>query len=97
MKIHRIDHVGVVVHDLSAAKAFFLDLGLELLGEWDVQGGWIVDRVIGLDNVKNAAAMLGVPGGQATIELIQFFTPSDEVGTSSRAIAVQGKRQGKAS
>jgi catechol 2,3-dioxygenase-like lactoylglutathione lyase family enzyme len=80
MKIHRIDHVGVVVHDLPAAKAFFLDLGLEVLGEWKVEGEWLVDRVIGLDNVKNAAVMLGVPGGQATIELIQFFTPSDQAG-----------------
>ena len=80
MKIHRIDHVGVVVHDLPAAKSFFLDLGLEVLGEWEVEGEWLVDRVIGLDNVKNAAAMLGVPGGQATIELILFFAPSDEGG-----------------
>lgn len=33
MKIQRIDHVGVVVRDLAAAKAFFIDLGLEVLGE----------------------------------------------------------------
>jgi len=80
MKIHRIDHVGAGVQDLPAAKSFFLDLGLEVLGEWEVEGEWLVDRVIGLENVKNAAVMLGVPGGQATIELIQFFTPSDEAG-----------------
>ena len=70
MKIHRIDHVGVVVQDLPAAKAFFLDLGLEVLGEWEVEGEQSVDRVIGLDGVKNAAVMLGAPGGQATIELL---------------------------
>jgi catechol 2,3-dioxygenase-like lactoylglutathione lyase family enzyme len=80
MKIHRLDHVGVVIHDLPTAKAFFLDLGLEVLGEWEVEGEWLVDRVIGLENVKNAAVMLGVPGGQATIELIQFLTPADEGG-----------------
>jgi catechol 2,3-dioxygenase-like lactoylglutathione lyase family enzyme len=45
-----------------------------------VEGEWLVDRVIGLDNIKNAAVMLGVPGGQATSELIQFFTPADEGG-----------------
>jgi catechol 2,3-dioxygenase-like lactoylglutathione lyase family enzyme len=33
MKIHRIDHAGVIVNDLPAAKAFFLDLGLEMMGE----------------------------------------------------------------
>ena len=38
MKIHRIDHVGVIVSDLSAAKAFFLDFGLEVQGEGEVEG-----------------------------------------------------------
>jgi catechol 2,3-dioxygenase-like lactoylglutathione lyase family enzyme len=79
MKIQRIDHVGVIVNDLAAAKAFFLDLGLEVQGEGEVEGEW-VDRVTGLDNVKNAVVMLRVSGGQANIELVQFFTPSDEGG-----------------
>jgi catechol 2,3-dioxygenase-like lactoylglutathione lyase family enzyme len=25
MKVHRIDHVGVIVNDLAAAKAFFFE------------------------------------------------------------------------
>ena len=70
MKIQGIDHVGVIVNNLAAAKAFFLDLGLEVLGAWEVEGERVVDRVIGLDNVRNAAVMLGVPGGQANIELV---------------------------
>ncbi len=76
MKVQCIDHVDVIVNNLAAAKAFFLDLGLEVLGEWEVEG----DRVIGLDNVKNAAVILEVPGGQTTIELVQFITPADESG-----------------
>lgn len=32
MKIHRIDHVGIIVEDLAAAKAFFLELGLNAAG-----------------------------------------------------------------
>src|SRR6266508_1570318 len=80
MKIQGIDHVGIIVNNLAAAKAFFLDLGLEVLGEWEVEGERVVDRVIGLDNVKNAAVMLGVTGGQTTIELVQFLTPADEGG-----------------
>jgi len=40
MKIHRIDHVGVIVKDLSATKEFFLDFGLELLWEGEVDGKW---------------------------------------------------------
>jgi catechol 2,3-dioxygenase-like lactoylglutathione lyase family enzyme len=40
MTIRRIDHVGVIVNDLPAAKAFFLDFGLEVLGErsWKASG-----------------------------------------------------------
>jgi catechol 2,3-dioxygenase-like lactoylglutathione lyase family enzyme len=38
MKVHRIDHVGIIVNDLPAAKAFFLDLGLEMMGEGEVEG-----------------------------------------------------------
>ncbi len=38
MKVHRIDHVGIVVNDLPAAKKFFLDLGLNVLGETEVKG-----------------------------------------------------------
>ena len=37
MKIQRIEHIGVVVNDLAAAKAFFLDLlDSEVQGEGEV-------------------------------------------------------------
>ena len=77
MKIHRIDHVGVIVNDLSAAIAFFLDLGLEVQGEGALEGAWL-DRIVGLSNVRTAFAMLRTPDGQATIELIKYHTPSDD-------------------
>jgi len=79
MKIHRIDHVGVIVDDLPAAKAFFLDFGLEVLGEGDLEDE-LIDRVVGLDGVKSAIVMLRTPDGQANIELIKFYAPSDEKG-----------------
>ena len=75
--IHRIDHVGVIVNDLSAAKAFFLDFGLEVLGEGELEGKWI-DLVIGLNDVKSACVVMRAPNGQANIELIKFYTPSDD-------------------
>ncbi|MDQ2715851.1 MAG: VOC family protein [Chloroflexota bacterium] len=77
MKIHRIDHVGVIVRDLSAAKAFFLDFGLEVQGEGELEGE-LLDQVTGLNDVKTAIVMLGTPDGQANIELIKFYRPSDE-------------------
>jgi catechol 2,3-dioxygenase-like lactoylglutathione lyase family enzyme len=41
MTIQRMDHVGVVVDDLEAATAFFVELGLELEGEAAVEGRWV--------------------------------------------------------
>ena len=82
MKIRRIDHVGVIVNDLAAAKAFFLDLGLELQGEGSLEGVWL-DRIVGLNDVKTSLAFFRVPDGQtnqANIELIKYYTPSDENG-----------------
>src|ERR1700719_150634 len=79
MKINRIDHVGIIVNDLPAAKAFFLDFGLEMQGEGKVEGEW-VDRVVGLHDVKLACVMLRTPDGEANIELIKFYMPSDEKG-----------------
>lgn len=79
MKIHRIDHVGVIVNDLPAAKEFFLDFGLELLGEGELEGEWL-DQIVGLNAVKTAYVMLRTPDGEANIELVKFYMPSDEKG-----------------
>ena len=46
--IERMDNVGIVVDDLAAAIAFFVDLGLELEGEATVEGP-LVDRLVGLE------------------------------------------------
>ncbi|HWJ80178.1 MAG TPA: VOC family protein [Niallia sp.] len=73
MKIHRIDHVGVIVKDLSATKEFFLDFGLELLWEGEVDGKW-AEPIIGLNDTKATVVMLGMPDGQATLELVKFHT-----------------------
>ena len=40
MTIQRMEHVGIVVDDLEAATAFFIELGLKLQGEGQVKGGW---------------------------------------------------------
>jgi catechol 2,3-dioxygenase-like lactoylglutathione lyase family enzyme len=77
MKVNRIDHVGVIVNDLSAAKEFFLDLGLELQGEGELEGE-CVDQVVGLNSVKSAIVFLRSPDGGASIELTKFYNPSDE-------------------
>ncbi len=75
MTIRRMEHVGIVVDDLAAATAFFLELGLELQGEASVQGGW-VDRVVGLEGVRAEIAMLETPDGHGRLELAKFHAPS---------------------
>lgn len=96
MKIHRIDHVGIIVNDLPAAKSFFLDIGLEILGEGKVEGEWVgrMEQIIGIQDDEEEVAMpqtpdsdgnielvmLRTPDGDANIELIKFHTPTDESG-----------------
>ncbi len=79
MTIKRMDHVGIVVEDLAAATAFFLQLGLKLRGEGPVEGGW-VDRVVGLEGVRAEIAMLETPDGHARVELAQFHAPPGQGG-----------------
>ncbi|RDW15153.1 VOC family protein [Oceanobacillus chungangensis] len=77
MKFQKIDHVGVIVNDLTAAKEFFLDFGLEVKGEWEMEGE-LMGYAVGLNDVKVACVGLGMPDGQTWVELIKFYSPSDE-------------------
>jgi catechol 2,3-dioxygenase-like lactoylglutathione lyase family enzyme len=78
MTIQRMDHVGIVVDDLAAATAFFVELGLKLHGEGSVEGDW-VDRVVGLEGIQADIAMLEIPGG-GRLELTKFQAPSGAEG-----------------
>ena len=73
-KLLRMDNVLIVVNDLEAAKAFFVELGMELEGETTVEGP-SVDRLIGLQNVRATLAFLRTPDGHGRIELDKFHTP----------------------
>jgi catechol 2,3-dioxygenase-like lactoylglutathione lyase family enzyme len=75
MTIQRMDHVGIVVDDLADATAFFVELGLELQGEWSAEGG-PVDRIVGLEGVRTDCAMMATPDGHGQLELIKFRAPS---------------------
>jgi catechol 2,3-dioxygenase-like lactoylglutathione lyase family enzyme len=74
MTIQRMDNVLVVVDDLEAAKAFFVELGMELEGQATVEGP-SVDRLVGLDGVRSDIAMMRTPDGHGRIELDKFHTP----------------------
>lgn len=74
MAVKRMDHVGVVVEDLEAAKAFFVALGMKVQGEGSVEGDW-VDRIIGLEGARSDIAMLEGPDGRRLLELVKFHSP----------------------
>jgi catechol 2,3-dioxygenase-like lactoylglutathione lyase family enzyme len=70
-----MDNVLIVVDDLEAAKAFFVELGMELEGETTVEGRW-VDLVVGLENVRSEIAMMRTPDGHGRVELTKFHAPA---------------------
>ena len=74
MTIRRMDRVGVVVDDLEAAVAFFVELGMERGGGGSVDGAW-VDGVVGLENVRSDFAFVRTPDGHGQLELLQFRSP----------------------
>src|SRR3989337_1292594 len=86
MAIRRLDNVLIVVDDLEAVKAFFLELGLELEGETVVEGP-SVDRLIALQNVRATLVLLRTPDGHGRIELDKFHTP-DAIRTGSENVPV---------
>jgi catechol 2,3-dioxygenase-like lactoylglutathione lyase family enzyme len=77
MAVERMDHVGVVVDDLDAAKEFFLQIGLEPAGAGSVEGEW-VDRIVGLDSVHSEIVLMQTPDGHSRVELIKFHAPPYE-------------------
>jgi catechol 2,3-dioxygenase-like lactoylglutathione lyase family enzyme len=91
MAIQRMEHVGIVVDDLAAATAFFVELGLTLQGEASVEGGW-VDRVVGLDGVRAEIAMLETPDGHGRVELAKFHAPSGPGGDGEAPANTPGIR-----
>ena len=75
MAVKRMDNVLIVVEDLDAVIAFFVELGLELEGRGPVEGAR-VESVIGIAGARQDVAMLRVPGGHGRIELAEFRTPA---------------------
>ena len=78
MALKRIDNVLVVVADIDAV-AFFVELGMELENKGPIEGRW-VERIIGIDDVRQDIAMLRMPDGHGRIELAQFHAPAAVAG-----------------
>ncbi len=70
----RMDNVLIVVEDLEAAKAFFAELGMELVGEAQLEGPG-VDGTVGLEGVRADIATMRTPDDRGRVELTRFHTP----------------------
>jgi catechol 2,3-dioxygenase-like lactoylglutathione lyase family enzyme len=75
MAVQRMDNVGIVVEDMDAAVAYFEELGMELEGRGEVQGGF-ADQCTGLDGVHCDIAMMRTPDGHGRLELAKYRSPA---------------------
>ncbi|WP_433469426.1 VOC family protein [Spirillospora sp. CA-128828] len=69
-----MDNIGIIVDDLEAVIAFFVELGLELEGRALVEGRWAA-RLVGLDDQRVDIAMMRTPDGHGRIELAKYHIP----------------------
>jgi glyoxylase I family protein len=70
----KLENVGIAVRDIDAAVAFFIDLGLTVLGTDTVSGEW-ADTAVGLDGNHAKIAMLQTPDGTGRLELFEYIHP----------------------
>lgn len=70
-----IDHVNIVVSDLSRSLRFYCDLlGFRQTADVQLEGEWI-ERIVGLRGVKARAVFIVAPGGEPRIELLCYERP----------------------
>jgi glyoxylase I family protein len=71
----KLENVGIAVHDIEAAIAFFTDLGLAVVGRDTVSGEW-AETAVGLDGNHAHIAMLQTPDGNGLLELFEYILPA---------------------
>ena len=69
-----LENVGIAVRDIEEAVAFFVDLGLAVVGRDTVSGEW-ADTAVGLDGNHAKIAVLQTPDGQGQLELFEYIHP----------------------
>jgi catechol 2,3-dioxygenase-like lactoylglutathione lyase family enzyme len=85
MPVTRMDNVLIVVDDLEAAKAFFIELGLTIEGEATVEGP-AVAKLIGLQEVRATIVTMRTPDGFG-IELDKYHVPA-AIGAGSANVPI---------
>ncbi len=90
--VQRMDNISIVVDDLAATVAFFVELGLELEGEATVEGP-SVDRMVGLEDVRADIAMVRTPDGHGRLELTKFHNPAATTAEPDAPVNTLGLRR----
>jgi len=75
MAVQRMDNVAIVVDDLDAAVAFFVELGMEIEDRSLIEGTF-ADLTVGLDGIRSEIAMLRTPDGHSKLELTKYHRPA---------------------
>ncbi|WP_198168316.1 VOC family protein [Herbidospora yilanensis] len=70
-----MDNVAIVVEDLEAAIAFFVELGMDVEGRASIEGDF-ADRTVGLHGVRSDIAMMRTPDGHGRLELTKYHAPA---------------------
>lgn len=70
----QMHNVGIVVESLDNAIAFFMELGLDLEGRFNIDGAW-AGSVTGLGFQNVEVAMMVTPDGHSRLEISRFITP----------------------
>jgi catechol 2,3-dioxygenase-like lactoylglutathione lyase family enzyme len=73
--LKRLDHINIVVTDLSKAREFFLNLGFEEGDSSTLSGEWI-SAIVGLEGVDASYVSLHLPGSETAIELLEYRHPA---------------------
>jgi catechol 2,3-dioxygenase-like lactoylglutathione lyase family enzyme len=79
MKVRHVNHIGINVENLEAAKVFFTDLGFTVMGEATMQGK-LLDEVTGLKDAHTDLIMLQAPDGELCLEIVKYHRPVDPEG-----------------
>lgn len=88
-KVHRIDHIGLVVRNFNEAKTFFEDFGFVTRGE-QFEESELLDKVVGVKGAKSHIAFMEAPGAQINLELTEFIRPQTPPLPQANRIYTQG-------
>ena len=69
-----IDHINIVVSDLSKTQSFFEKIGFSVADSARLEGEWI-SRIVGIDNAVAEYVSLSLPNNPTRVELIQYLSP----------------------